>query len=57
MKPKNTEMGSLSFLPTQELNQELNQGLLQCMRILYQLSYEESPLYEITHFLSQQWIH
>ena len=47
-KPKNTGVGSLSLLqriyPTQELNlsltQELNQGLLHCRRILYQLSYQ-----------------
>ena len=41
-KPKNTEVGSLSLLqifPTQELNQ----GLLNCRWILYQLSHQGSP--------------
>ena len=36
-KPKNTGVGSLSIL------QELNQGLLHCRWILYQLSYQGSP--------------
>ena len=43
-KPKNTEVGSLSF--RQEfLTQELNQGLLYCRQILYHLSYQESPYF------------
>ena len=42
-KPKNTGMGSLSLLQGIFLAQELNQGLLHCRRILYQLSYQESP--------------
>ena len=33
-------MSSLSLLQQIFLNQELNQGLLRCRRILYQLSYE-----------------
>ena len=41
-KPKNTGVASLSLqriFPTQELNQ----GLLHCRRILYQLSYQGNP--------------
>ena len=36
-------MGSLSFLQGIFPTQELNQGLLHCRRILYQLSYQGSP--------------
>ena len=42
-KPKNTGVGSLYLLQRIFLTQELNQGLLQCRWILYQLSYEGSP--------------
>ena len=42
-KPKNTGVGSLSFLQGIFLTQELNQGLLHCRQILYQLSYQGSP--------------
>ena len=42
-KPKNTRVGSLSLLQRIFLTQELNQGLLHYRRILYQLSYQESP--------------
>ena len=38
-KPKNTEVGSLSLLQGFFLTQELNQGLLHCRWILFQLSY------------------
>ena len=41
-KPKNTGVGSL-FLLHGELPYGLNQGLLNCRWILYQLSYEGSP--------------
>ena len=41
-KPKNTGVGSLSLLQWIFLTQELNQGLLHCRRILYQLSYQGS---------------
>ena len=44
-KPKNTGVGSLSLLQGIFLTQESNQGLLHCRRILYQLSYEGSPLH------------
>ena len=40
-KAKNIEVGSLST--GRSLAQELNQSLLHCRRILYQLSYQRSP--------------
>ena len=39
-QPKNTGVGSLSLLQGIFLTQELNQGLLHCRWILYQLIYE-----------------
>ena len=44
-KPKNTGVGSLSLLQGNFPTQELNQGLLHCRQILYQLSYQGSPPY------------
>ena len=41
-KPKNTGVGSLSLLQQISLTQELNQGVLHCRGILYQLIYEGS---------------
>ena len=46
-KSKNTGMGSLSLLQRIFPTQELNQGLLHCRWILYQLSYQGSPLWGI----------
>ena len=46
-KPKNTGVGSLSLLQQILLTQELNQSLLHCRQILYQLSYQGSPLREV----------
>ena len=43
-KPKNTGLGSLSLLQQLFPTQELNGGLLHCRQILYQLSYEGSPI-------------
>ena len=43
-KPKDTGVGSLSLLQLIFLTQELNQGLLHCRWILYQLSYQGSPV-------------
>ena len=43
-KAKNAGVGSLSLLQRIVLTQESNQGLLHCRRILYQLSYQGSPL-------------
>ena len=42
-KPKNTGVGSLSLLQQIFPTQELNQGLLHCRQILYQLSYQGRP--------------
>ncbi|CAI9175829.1 unnamed protein product [Rangifer tarandus platyrhynchus] len=42
-KPKNTGGDSLSLLQGNFLTQGLNQGLLHCRGILYQLSYQGSP--------------
>ena len=41
-KPKNTEVSRLSLLQGILLTRELNWGLLHCMWILYQLSYQRS---------------
>ena len=43
-RPKNTGVGSLSLLQWFFPTQESNQGLLHCRRILYQLSYQGSPI-------------
>ena len=43
-KPKNTGVGSLSFLHQNFPTQDLNWGLLHCRVILYQLSYQGSPM-------------
>ena len=43
-KPKNTGVGSLSLLQGIFLTQESIWGLLHCKQILYQLSYQGSPL-------------
>ena len=56
-KPKNTGIGSLSLLQRIFPTQELNQGLFLCSWILYQLSYQGSPLSNIVHiFLSRPYI-
>ena len=41
---QNTGVGSLSLLQGIFPTQESNQGLLHCRRVLYQLSYEGSPM-------------
>ena len=41
-RPKTTGVGSLSLLQWIFPTQELNQGLLYCRQILYQLRYKES---------------
>ena len=48
-KPKNTEVGRLSLLQGNFLIQELNQGLLHCRQILYQLSYQGSLKWKWSH--------
>ena len=42
-KPKNAGVGNLYLLQWIFPTQELNQGLLRCRRILYQLNYQGSP--------------
>ena len=49
---KNTGVGSHSLLQGIFLTQESNRGLLHCRQILYQLSYQGSPLYRHYHCLS-----
>ena len=48
-KPKDTGVGSLSLLQWIFPTQESNRGLLHCRRILYQPSYQGSP---ILHFIN-----
>ena len=48
-KPQNTGVGSLSLLHQIFLTQKLNQGLLDCSCILYQLSYGGSPTNQNGH--------
>ena len=43
-KPKNTVVGSLSLLQGIFPTQESNLGLLHCRQILYQMSYQGSPI-------------
>ena len=49
-KPKNTGVGGLSLLQQIFLTQELNQGLLHCKWIFYQLRYQGSCVFK------SQWI-
>jgi len=49
-KPKNTGVGSLSLLQGIFPTQDLNRSLLHYKRILYQLSYQGSPLWFITGY-------
>ena len=55
-KTKNTGMGSLSLLQRIFPTQELNQGLLPCRLILYQLSYQESLTIFANFFCKSQYI-
>ena len=55
-KPKNTGVGSLSLLQGIFPTQELNQGLLHCRQILYQLSYQGSSFLETTEWKLLVWI-
>ena len=43
-KPTNTGVGSLSLLQQIFLTQELNRGLLHFRQVLYQMSYQGSPV-------------
>ena len=51
-KPKNTGVGSLALLQGIFPTQESNQGLLHCRQILYQLSYQGSPLCDLSGLLN-----
>ena len=53
-KPKSTGVGSLSLLQQIFPTQELNRGLLHFRWILYQLSYQGSPMWE-TWVWSLSW--
>ena len=46
-KPNNTRVGSLPLLQWIFPTQGLNQGLLHCRQILYQLSYQGSPVIRV----------
>ena len=47
-KPKNTGVGSLSLRQQIFPTKESNLGLLRCRWILYQLSYEGSPIEQLS---------
>ena len=51
-KPKNSGVGSLSLLQGIFPTQELSWGLLHCRWILYQLSYQGSPIFGATQAFS-----
>ena len=51
-KPKNTGVGRISLLHGIFPTQELKRDLVHCRRILYQLSYQGSPLYFIHLYIS-----
>ena len=59
-KSKNTGLGSLSLLQGIFPTQELNQSLLHCRWILYQLSYQESPqgtlMFQMAGFPPSLWL-
>ena len=52
-KPKNTGVGSPALLQGIFPIQELNQGLLHCRQILYQLSYQGS--HDLSYCSSENW--
>ena len=52
---QNTEMCSHSLLQRIFSTQELNWGLLHCRRILYQLSYQRSPIFFIYVYICMQF--
>ena len=53
-KPKNTGVGSLSLLQGIFPTQESNRGLLHCRQILYQLSYQGSPVTNLDGILKSR---
>ena len=52
-KFKNTGVGSLSLRQQIFPTQESNQGLLHCRKILYQLSYQGTPLLKTVKLIAQ----
>ena len=50
-KPKNTGVGSLPFSRGSSSPRNQTQGLLHCRRILYQLSYQGSPIHPLAHLI------
>ena len=54
-KPMNTGVGSLSLLQGVFLTQESNRGFLHCRPILYQLSYQGSPILVYIEPILLQW--
>ena len=54
-QPKNTGVGSLSLLQGIFLTQESIWGLLHCRQVLYQLSYEGSPVSAQPLHVRQLW--
>ena len=54
-KPKNTGVGSLSCLQWIFLTQELNQGLLHCRWILYQLAMREACILTCVWLFATLW--
>ena len=55
-KPKNTGVGSLSLLQGIFPTQQLNQGLLHCTWIFYQLSYQGSPNLQYSQLFTSLWL-
>ena len=57
VKPKNTGVGSLTHLQRSFPTQESNRGLQHCRWILYQVSYQGSPLmYLLENLKLQMWL-
>ena len=56
-KPMNTGVGSQSLLQGIFPTQELNQGLQHCRCILYELSYQGSPILRLGSGYGSWWIH
>ena len=54
-KPKNIGVGRLPILQQISQTQELNQGLLHCRRIPYQLSYQASQLGKVKIIQGPNW--
>ena len=54
-KPQNTGMGRLSLLQGIFPTQELNWDLLHCRCVLYQLSYQGSPVFFIATVILKLW--